>query len=71
MLACLNPSDAFIDESLSTLIYATKATSITNQVVKNDDPKNKQILELKQQILGLTDELNKANQHIQFLTALT
>ena len=41
MLACLNPCDLYIEESISTLIYATKATSITNQVVKNDDPKNK------------------------------
>lgn len=39
--------------------------------VKNDDPKTKQIEELKSQVKLLTSELMKANQHIEFLSQLT
>ena len=41
MIACINPNDAFMDENISTLTYATKATYITNQPVINDDPRTK------------------------------
>mgnify|MGYP002140397224 CR=1 FL=1 len=43
MIACINPNDAFMDENISTLTYATKATYITNQPVINDDPRTKLI----------------------------
>jgi kinesin family protein 4/21/27 len=39
MIACVSPSDSFIDESLSTLNYAVKAGYISNEPVKNFDPK--------------------------------
>lgn len=39
--------------------------------VKNDDPKTKQIEELKSNVKLLTNELLKANQHIEFLSQLT
>ena len=47
MIACLHPSDKYIDENLSTLNYASKAAEIANQPIRNDDPKTKQIEELK------------------------
>lgn len=43
MVACINPNDAFLDENISTLTYATKASYITNQPVVNDDPRTKVI----------------------------
>jgi kinesin family protein 4/21/27 len=43
----LNPSDDSWEENLSTLTYATKVTKITNEPVKNDDPKMKMIQTLK------------------------
>ena len=43
MIACICPNDPFIDENLSTLAYATKASYITNQPTINDDPRNKMI----------------------------
>ena len=55
MIACICPSDHFIDENISTLTYATKASYITNQPTVNDDPRSKTINELKKQIKGLTD----------------
>lgn len=68
MVACLRPSDKFFTENHSTLLYAAKAGSIKNRPVKNDDPKTKQIEELKSQVRLLTSELMKANMHIEFLS---
>lgn len=39
MIACMCPSDAYIDENISTLTYATKASYIANDPKRNDDPK--------------------------------
>lgn len=39
MIACLTPSDKYIDENLSTLAYASKAKVMTNQPKINSDPK--------------------------------
>ena len=55
MIACINPNDAFLDENISTLTYATKASYITNQPVIHDDPRSKQIAELKKQIKDLNE----------------
>ena len=64
MIACINPNDSFLEENLSTLTYATKATFITNQPTINDDPRTKVITDLKKQVRQLNEELVKANQHI-------
>lgn len=61
MIACLNPNDTFLEENLSTLTYATKASYITNQPVINDDPRSKLINTLKKQVKQLNEELGKAN----------
>jgi hypothetical protein len=47
MVACLHPSNRFLDENISTLTYAGKASSISNKPMRNDDPKSKFIEELK------------------------
>lgn len=39
MIACLNPCDQHMEENLSTLTYASKASFISNKPIKNDDPK--------------------------------
>ena len=38
MMACLSPSDRFIEENLSTLNYASRAGLISNLPTKNIDP---------------------------------
>ena len=53
MIACINPNDHFIDENLSTLTYATKASHITNKPTINDDPRSKLITDLRKQIKEL------------------
>jgi hypothetical protein len=47
MIACLHPSERFLEENISTLTYASKAALISNTPIRNDDPKTKQIDELK------------------------
>lgn len=64
MIACLSPSDAYSEENLSTLTYATKASFISNEPVKNEDPKMKLIHELKVKVGTLQRELSQANNHI-------
>eukprot|EP00347_Sterkiella_histriomuscorum_P021623 403333334 len=71
MIACLSPSDNYIEENISTLNYATKASYISNEPVKNEDPKMKMINDLKQKVLTLQRELSQANNHIEFLSNLT
>jgi kinesin family protein 4/21/27 len=64
MIACLSPSDSYVEENLSTLAYATKASFISNEPVKNEDPKMKLINELKTKVVSLQRELAQANNHI-------
>ena len=71
MIACLSPSDAFVEENLSTLAYATKASFISNEPTKNEDPKMQLINELKTKVQSLQRELAHANNHIEFLSGLT
>ena len=71
MIACLNPCDAYIEENLNTLQYASKASYISNKPIRNEDPKNKLIDELKYQNKILTEQLAEANETIQFLSQLT
>jgi len=47
MIACLSPSDLYIDETVSTLKYATKANCIQNKPMKNVDEKVLIIQELQ------------------------
>lgn len=39
MLACLSPSDRYLEENLSTLNYASRASQISNLPTRNVDPK--------------------------------
>lgn len=64
MIACLSPSDLFIEENVSTLNYATKASFISNIPMKNEDPKMKLVNELREKVERLEKELASANKHI-------
>jgi hypothetical protein len=68
MIACLSPSDHYIEENVSTLNYATKASFISNIPMKNEDPKMKMVHELQDKVVRLEKELAQADKHIQFLT---
>jgi hypothetical protein len=55
MIACVVPGDSFSEENISTLAYASKATTITNIPQKNDDPRNLLIQELRTEVIQLKD----------------
>jgi kinesin family protein 4/21/27 len=64
MIACLSPSDDYIEENVSTLNYATKASYISNIPTKNEDPKMKLVNDLRDKVMRLEKELASANKHI-------
>ena len=47
MIACISPLDSFIEDNFSTLTYATKASHISNDPIRNLDPKTKVIKDLR------------------------
>ncbi|CAH8460249.1 unnamed protein product [Schistosoma turkestanicum] len=50
MLATISPCQTHYDETLSTLRYAKKASSIVNSAIVNEDPKSRLIHELMSEI---------------------
>ena len=50
MVACLAPSDNYVEENISTLNYAMKASFIANEPTMNVDPKVKIINELREKV---------------------
>lgn len=60
MIACCSPSDAYIDENLSTLQYASTAKRIANKPVINEDANTRLIRKLKEEILMLREQLAQA-----------
>src|SRR5690606_7912104 len=67
IFACLNPADAFTDENLNTLYYASRARNIKNAPVINEDPKDKLIRQLYDQINKLKQE-NASLKQLKLLT---
>jgi hypothetical protein len=61
MIACLSPSDTYVEENMSTLTYASKASSISNDPVKNEDPQTKLIRKLKMELNLLKQQLSQAH----------
>jgi hypothetical protein len=53
MIACLNPSMQYFEESLQTLTYASMASYINNAPTLNIDPKVRQNEQLRQHISSL------------------
>lgn len=64
MIACISPSNAHIDETLSTLYYASRARNIKNIPSKKIHPKDRIIAQLIQEIQRLKSENLKMKQYI-------
>jgi len=61
MIACINPSAVYLDETLSTLSYATRTMNIKNKPILQVDPKAQIVLDLTRE-----NELLKAeNQYLR------
>ncbi|KTG07409.1 hypothetical protein cypCar_00037614 [Cyprinus carpio] len=78
MVAALSPADINYDETLSTLRYADRAKQIKCNAVINEDPNNRLVRELKDEVTrlkellraqGLGDILDKNQQPGHFSTA--
>lgn len=67
IIACLTPADAFVDENLNTLYYASRARNIKNSPVVNEDPKDRLIRQLYDQI----EKLKQENAYLKQLKLLT
>lgn len=61
MIACITPLDDFVDENITTLNYASRASHISNAPTINQDPKLKLINDQKRMIERLQQELKRAN----------
>jgi hypothetical protein len=70
MIACISPSDFYIEENLSTLTYANKTSYISNEPVKNVDPKTKLINDLRDEVADLKSELTKARKNLDIVKVL-
>ncbi|XP_035032721.1 kinesin-like protein KIF1A isoform X9 [Hippoglossus stenolepis] len=57
MVAALSPADINYDETLSTLRYADRAKQIRCNAVINEDPSNRLVRELKEEVSRLKDLL--------------
>ena len=62
MIAALSPADYNYDETLSTLRYASRAKSIKNKPVINEDPKDALLKEYEEEIRQLKEMLKKLSQ---------
>ena len=70
MVACLSPSDAYLEENISTLRYAVQASKIQNAPTIHEDPRAAKIRELTTKCASLQKQLDDANKHISLLTEL-
>eukprot|EP01012_Entosiphon_sulcatum_P066689 TRINITY_DN9605_c0_g1_i2.p1 TRINITY_DN9605_c0_g1~~TRINITY_DN9605_c0_g1_i2.p1 ORF type:complete len:898 (-),score=194.55 TRINITY_DN9605_c0_g1_i2:1588-4281(-) len=61
MIATLSPHADNFEESLSTLRYAERAKKIESKAVVNEDPKARQIRELKEEIERLRSQMTAAS----------
>nr|CAH8825399.1 unnamed protein product [Trichobilharzia regenti] len=61
MLATISPCISHYDETLSTLRYAKKASSIVNSAVVNEDPKSRLIRELMSEIRALREKVSSVS----------
>lgn len=58
MIACVSPLDDYVEETLSTLMYAGRARNITTVPKVNEDPRSALIRQLRDEIASLRAELD-------------
>ena len=71
MLACLAPCDIFNEENMSTLMYASRAQSIKNIPVVNEDPLIRLVRKLRREVRTLRRELTQARRVQVMANAMT
>lgn len=58
MIACISPSDRYVEETTSTLLYAGRAKNIRNAPHVNEDATTTLIRQLREEVAQLKAELN-------------
>jgi len=53
MIACVSPADSNLEETMSTLRYADRARKIKNKPIVNKDPRNEELVRLRNQVQQL------------------
>jgi kinesin family protein 3/17 len=61
MIAALSPADYNYEESISTLRYASRAKSIKNKPIVNEDPKDALLKQYEDEITNLKKMLIEMN----------
>lgn len=61
MIACVSPSDADAEETLSTLRYAARARCIKNKPIVNEDPKDALLRQYQVELQRLRKLLESSN----------
>jgi kinesin family protein 3/17 len=61
MIAALSPADYNYEESISTLRYASRAKSIKNKPIVNEDPKDALLKQYEDEISNLKNMLINMN----------
>ena len=70
MIAAISPADYNLDETLSTLRYASRAKSIKNKPRVNEDPKDALLKQYEDEIKRLKEMLEKGGGSAQQMQAL-
>lgn len=70
MIAAISPADYNLDETLSTLRYASRAKSIKNKPRVNEDPKDALLKQYEDEIKRLKEMLEKGGGTAQQVAAL-
>lgn len=68
MIACISPLASYLEETISTLQYASKTHSILNNPVKNIDPKTQLVLDLQSKVFTLEQQLSNCYTKISTFT---
>ena len=66
MIACVSPSNAYFDETMSTLNYATRTMNIKNKPVIQMDEKEQIIFNLRREIQLLRMENGYLKEKLYF-----
>ena len=53
MIACVSPSSYNLEETMSTIKYASRARNIKNKPIVNRDPQSALVTQLRQEIIQL------------------
>jgi kinesin family protein 3/17 len=62
MMACVSPNEEDYQETISTLMYASRAKTIQNHVSVNKDYETTELIKLKARIADLESELKIARE---------